>query len=175
MDNNKKNTETQINTISEKVVNSPRETLGVINQEFLLQSLGSLARKQPVCLDQDTLVTDAVITILESKVGSALLLDQNLKVVGIFTERDYLKHFAKGERDPKSTKLKEVSTMNPVLVTPETTLAYGLNLMSLGGFRHLPVIDETGHAIGVVSVRDVIDRISESLVNDLLAFELPAD
>lgn len=53
---------------------------------------------------------------------------------------------------------------------PDTSIAYALNLMSHGGFRHLPVVDEQGKAIGVVSVRDVLDRISELLVQDLMNF-----
>lgn len=61
--------------------------------------------------------------------------------------------------------------MNPVTISPETTIAYALNLMSHGGFRHLPVVDEQGLAIGVISVRDILDRISELLVQDLMSFE----
>ncbi len=162
----------KLSEMADKAKNSQKETLGVINHEFLMQSIGAMLRKEPVCLDQDSSVALAVNKILELKSGSALLVNEKKQVVGIFTERDYLKNFAKGDRLAEKTSLKEVSTLNPVLVTPETTLAHALNLMSLGGFRHLPVVDQDGMALGVLSVRDVIDKISDSLVNDLLSFEL---
>ena len=170
--NDKKNiySSDHLNKLTDKIKGTQRETLGVLNQEFLMQSIGSLLRKEPLCVDQNCTVRQAVVQILESKAGSALLVNQNKQVVGIFTERDYLKHFARGEKDPDKTLLSEVSTLKPVLVTAEETLAHALNLMSLGGFRHLPVIDDQGVALGVVSVRDVIDKISDSLVNDLLSF-----
>lgn len=150
---------------------SNKDALGVINLEFLLQSIGGLTKKQPLCLDQELTVQVVVRQMIEKKVGSVLLVNENQQIVGIFTERDYLKHFALQEKDPKTTKIKEVSTMDPVTVPPETSIAYALNLMSHGGFRHLPVVDENKTALGVVSVRDVLDKISELLVQDMMSFD----
>lgn len=99
-----------------------------------------------------------------------MLVDNQQKVTGIFTERDYLKNFALKESDPKKVQIKDVATTNAVTISPDTSIAYALNLMSHGGFRHLPVVDELGIAVGVVSVRDVLDKISESLVNDMMSF-----
>ena len=150
---------------------SSKDALGVINLEFLLQSIGGLTKKQPLCLNQDLEVQTVVRQMVEKKVGSVLLVNESQQIVGIFTERDYLKHFALQEKDPKTTKIREVSTMNPITVPPETSIAYALNLMSHGGFRHLPVVDESDRALGVVSVRDVLDKISELLVQDMMSFD----
>lgn len=147
-----------------------KEALGVINASFLLESIGGLTKKQPLCIDQDLDVQSVVESLVHKKVGCALLVNQEQVVVGIFTERDYLKHFALGGKDAKNIKIREVSTMEPLTVPPDTTIAYALNLMSHGRFRHLPIVDPLGKAIGVVSVRDVLDRISELLVQDLLNF-----
>jgi CBS domain-containing protein len=62
-------------------------------------------------------------------------------------------------------------TKEPMTVTPEVTLAYALNLMSQGGFRHLPVVDDAGRPSGVLSVKDVIDLIVSQFVEDALALE----
>jgi CBS domain-containing protein len=152
------------------LASSSKDSLGVIHLSFLMESIGGLTKKLPLCIDQNLNAQMVVEQLLERKVGSALLVDENGKAVGIFTERDYLKHFANGQKDAKQVKIKDVSTMDPITVPPDTSIAYALNLMSHGGFRHLPVVDEEGKAIGVVSVRDVLDRISELLVQDLMSF-----
>ena len=164
----------QLNSAQEQMeislLASNKDSLGVINLEFLLQSIGGLTNKVPLCLDQNLDVGTVVRKMVERKVGSVLLVDESGKVVGIFTERDYLNRFGLQERDPIATPIREVSTLQPIMVPPETTIAYALNLMSHGGFRHLPIVDEQGMPLGVVSVRDVIDRISQLLVQDILSF-----
>lgn len=149
---------------------SNRDSLGVINLEFLLQSIGGLTNKVPLCLDHNLEVGTVIRKMVERKVGSVLLTDESGKVVGIFTERDYLNRFGLQDKDPVTTPIREVSTLKPIMVPPETTIAFALNLMSHGGFRHLPIVDEHDMPLGVVSVRDVIDRISQLLVQDIMSF-----
>ena len=149
---------------------SNKNSLGVVNVEFLLQSIGGLLKKLPLCVEQDLTAQQVLELMLAKKAGSALLINEKKQVVGIFTERDYLKQFGMGDKDPKKIKISEVATLNPMTCPPDTTIAYALNLMSHGNFRHLPVVDEQGMALGVISVRDVLDKISELLVQDMLAF-----
>jgi CBS domain-containing protein len=157
--------------LEDRIRKAKNEACGVINMGFLMQSIGGLSKNLPVCVATDSITKSVVQTMIEKKVGSVLLLDKDDKVVGIFTERDYLKQFALGQKDPNVVKISEVATLDLITCHPETTIAYALNLMSHGGFRHLPIVDEAGRAIGVVSVRDVLDRISELLVQDLMAFD----
>lgn len=164
------NEEQHQDNIEKLLKTSGNQAFGVLDHGFLMQSIGGLTRNLPLCVKEDESADFVVRLMVEKKVGSVLLTNKEKKISGIFTERDYLKNFALGERDAKNVKVKDVATSDPVTCPPETTIAYALNLMSHGGFRHLPVVDESGFAIGVVSVRDILDKISELMMQDLMSF-----
>jgi CBS domain-containing protein len=55
-------------------------------------------------------------------------------------------------------------TAKPVTERPDVSLAFALNLMSNGGFRHVPIVDQDNMPIGILSVKDVIDHIVQKMV-----------
>ena len=61
-------------------------------------------------------------------------------------------------------------TRNPVTLPPDGSIAFALNLMSQGGFRHLPIVDQDRIPLGVISVKDVIDYLVEAYTTALLDF-----
>ena len=70
-------------------------------------------------------------------------------------------------------QLKEVMTLEPETLALDSRLAWALNMMSVGGFRHVPVIDERGWPAFVVSVRDIVEFLVESFPSEIL--NLPPD
>jgi signal-transduction protein with cAMP-binding, CBS, and nucleotidyltransferase domain len=102
---------------------------------------------------EDT-VEKAAIDMTAKHVGS-VLITQNNRIIGIFTERDLLnKVIAKG-LDPKKTPVSLVMTKKVVTVTPYTSIEDCYSLMKKVGCRHLPVI-ENNQAIGIISMRHVL-------------------
>lgn len=81
-----------------------KDSLGVVHLSFLMESIGGLTKKTPLCINKDLFAQSVVEQLLQRKVGSALLIDENERVVGIFTERDYLRHFASGEKNARDSK-----------------------------------------------------------------------
>ena len=100
-------------------------------------------------------VDDAARLMMEAHVGAVLIVEQG-RLVGIFTERDAVYRVLAARRDPLLTPLAEVMTRDPVVVSPEETFGYALLVMHDNGFRHAPVV-ENGRPIGVVSTRHALD------------------
>lgn len=100
-------------------------------------------------------VAEAARLMAEHKVG-AVMVGEDGKLLGIFTERDLLARIVAKGIDPASTTLARVMTKKPVTVAPGEPLGYALVLMQEKGFRHLPVTDG-GKPVGIVSSRSAMD------------------
>jgi len=114
-----------------------------------------LEPRKLVVAPPDASVDDAARLMKEARVGAVLIVEQG-RLVGIFTERDAVCRVLAARRDSLLTKVAEVMTRDPVTVSPEETFGYALLLMHDNGFRHAPVV-ENGRPIGVVSMRHALD------------------
>ena len=80
-------------------------------------------------------------------------------LVGIFTERDVLNRIIGQGRNPALVQLDEVMHEDPEALPTTASVAWVLNKMSVGGFRHIPIVVD-GEATRIASVRDVVRHIS---------------
>lgn len=103
-------------------------------------------------------VMRALEEMSKSNVG-ALLVTENEKIVGIFTERDYARQGELKGRQAKDTLIREMMSRELVMVSPETLLSECAELMYKHHVRHLPIVDK-GQVVGVVSIR----RLAEALI-----------
>lgn len=102
-----------------------------------------------------TTVAEAAKLMKKGKVGAVLVVEES-RLVGIFTERDALFRVIAPGLDPAKTELRNVMTRDPTTVAPQETFGYALLLMHEHGFRHTPVV-ENGRPVGVVSARHALD------------------
>jgi len=100
-------------------------------------------------------VAEAAVLMKGHRVGAVLVVEEG-RLVGIFTERDAVYRVMAAGRDPFATRLAEVMTRDPKTVEPGETFGYALLLMHEHGFRHAPVVVD-GRPIGVVSARHALD------------------
>ena len=98
------------------------------------------------------------IAKVEANVGSLLVADGD-EIVGIVTERDYLRRVTLEGRTEKDTAVRDIMTSPLVVVTPETAIGECMALMTDRRIRHMPVVDE-GQVIGVVSIGDLVKYTS---------------
>lgn len=98
-------------------------------------------------------VADAVHVMNQYKVGSLIVMEDE-RVVGMFTERDVLTRIVAAGRNPQSTRVHEVMTGKVVTITPETTVEQVMDIFATKRCRHLPVIAET-QLLGLISIGDV--------------------
>ena len=102
-------------------------------------------------------VKDAVKTLQEKHVGSIVITDDSQKCVGIFTERDAIRIIA--NEVSLDTTIDQVMTKNVATIGEEASLEEARRLVISHGIRHLPVVDNKGKLIGLLSVRKLLDEL----------------
>ena len=109
------------------------------------------------CLGKNRTVAEAVGTMSANDVGAILIVEQD-RLVGIFSERDLIRRvLAKGLK-PEFTKLEQVMSKQVLCTTPDEDEAVCLAKMERQKCRHIPVV-EGDRPLGVVSIRDLLRRI----------------
>jgi CBS domain-containing protein len=106
-------------------------------------------------IDADASVLDAIKQMVDGNVG-ALLVTESDNLIGIVTERDYLRRVTLEGRTEKDTLVREIMSAPLVYVTPETTIQECMAVMTERRIRHLPVLDDGRQTVGVVSIGDVV-------------------
>lgn len=110
-----------------------------------------------LALSPDAMVIDALELMTKENVGAVMVIE-NEKLVGIFSERDYARKGIIMGRKAKTTSLTEVMTGNVYTVTPDMNMEDCMQLFSDKRIRHLPVVDGT-HLIGMLSIGDIVNAI----------------
>ena len=103
-------------------------------------------------------VLHALKIMAECDVGALVVLDGQ-RLVGMFSERDYARKVILQGKVSVYTKVSEVMTDKVVSVTMNHTIEQCMAIMSEKNFRHLPVLDEKGLAVGIISIRDILNEI----------------
>jgi CBS domain-containing protein len=101
----------------------------------------------------ETTVRQAAQKMIQANVG-CILVEQDEKVIGIFTERDLLRRVVDAGRDPNTTTLREVMSSPVEMCCPQDDLKVCVGIMMASKFRHLCVVDN-GEPVGVISLRDL--------------------
>ena len=125
--------------------------------------------QEPVTASATMTVSEAARLMKERNVGALMVVDER-KLVGVFTERDGLFRVLAEGRTGDATALGEVMTRNPQTIGADKPFLHALQLMHEGGFRHLPVVEDE-RLLGIVSVRDALGPELESFVYELLRQE----
>jgi CBS domain-containing protein len=112
-------------------------------------------RKQLFTMEQSAPLVEAVKKMKERKYGSVIVTDKG-KLCGIFTERDLLNKVVAEDIDIHTLKLRDIMTQNVQTAHVEDNIYDSMERMTKGRFRHLPVIDDAGELIGMVSQGDFV-------------------
>ena len=129
------------------------EDEGRIRGAILNEPIRALEPRTPVCVRPQANLREAIEAMNLAKVG-CVLVTAGETLAGILTERDILRHVV-GKVELETT-VEQVMTRNPETVRMADGIAVALNKMSQGGYRHIPVVDDAGRPIGMVSVRDFV-------------------
>ena len=90
------------------------------------------------------------------------------RLLGIFTERDVVNRVIDGGRNHAHLSLEEIMTADPECLSSEASIAWALNKMEVGGFRHVPAVDASGRPHMVVSVRDIVAYLVSAFPEEIL-------
>ena len=141
------------------------------DKELLREPLSVLPVQQAITLPPHASVTQAVRVMQREHRGCIIVTSDGTtgsKLVGIFTERDVLFRIVDKGRNPATLPIGDVMTPDPETLPVKSTVAYALNMMSVGGFRHIPVVDDEHRPAFVVSVRDVVEFLVAAFPREVL-------
>lgn len=136
----------------------PEPRRRVLDQAFLLKPIWTLDPAPPVTVETGTSVAETLELMQDRHIGCILVTEEG-RLAGIFTDRDVLREVIGARRDTRSVTVAEVMTTNPEVLSPSSAIVFALNKMSIGGFRHVPLVEEDGRPVGIVSVKDIVDYI----------------
>lgn len=120
-----------------------------------------LPPQKPVTVSPQTTVADVLAAMVDSRIGCVLVVE-NEKMVGIFTERDALMRLNTDTAKLSDKPISDYMTPNPEILPAKSKIAFALHKMDLGGYRHLPVLDGD-KPVGVISIRDILAYLTSRI------------
>jgi CBS domain-containing protein len=109
-----------------------------------------------------------VVAEMTAKGRGAVLVEDEGALVGIFTERDLLNRVDYGDALWSHLVVGDVMTPHPMVIRPDDSLSEALRRLTVGHRRHLPIVDERGHVLGVISIRDILSFIAQRFPEDMM-------
>jgi CBS domain-containing protein len=130
-----------------------------------MRKIADIVRQQvPLTLPPDTTVKEACRRMRDRRAGAVLVIEEDHRLVGIFTGRDAVHRMLAEGKSAARTQLFEVMTRDPTTMPSGKTAIDALRLMEDGRYRHLPIVDD-GKVVGIVSRFDFsgleLDRLNE--------------
>jgi CBS domain-containing protein len=138
-------------------------------------SVGRICLREVDLAEPGESVVEAARRMGERRVGTLVIVDGAGRPVGLVTDRDLAVRVVATGRDPRAISVGEVMTERPQIVSEGTPIESALSLMRSGSFRRLPVVNEDGKLVGILSFDDVLALLAEefALIGALLAREAP--
>lgn len=124
-----------------------------------VDSVSRLQIGEPHAIVGETSIHDAILVMRRDSV-SCLLVVRDDKLIGIFTERDLLTRVLAVHKS-LSTIVQDCMTADPVTVNQKDPVRTAIKRMQSGGYRHLPVVDENGLPLGILSAKKIVQYLAE--------------
>ena len=112
-------------------------------------------------------VEDAIRTMMDKDVGACAVIDEHGIVAGMFTERDVLAKFALSGKSANKTPVRDLMSPMVEMATDETTAAEAFSVMLERHYRHMPIVDEQGKVLGILSIRNILEARIDGLLAEL--------
>ena len=126
----------------------------IITKEDFQVPLSTLKLPKIIMSNPEMPFLEAASLMFEKKIGS-LVLGRDEKISGIFTERDIIK-CADDILDKNNLTVEDLMTANPFTIGDDATLLDAISIMSSREFRHIPIVDESGNVVSIISIKDIL-------------------
>jgi CBS domain-containing protein len=134
-------------------------------------SVLELCDREIAAVGLEASVAEAIHKMLDHHVGAVAVVDSEYRVAGIFTERDVLRKLALSHLDPHTTSVRDLMTTPVEMATIGTGAGEALSIMLERHFRHLPVADDDGRLLGILSIRNLLEWRVDDLSRELESLE----
>lgn len=129
---------------------------------LLRDRVSVLEPRQPFAVSADTPVGEALSVMIERSIG-CVVVTEGTQAVGIFSERDALAKLNTAAVELSSRPISEFMTPNPQTLPADAKIAYAVQRMDLGSYRHLPIVGPQHELVGIISARDILRYLTDSL------------
>ncbi len=131
-------------------------------------SVSSICQRNAVTIRPHDDLTNAATLMREKHVGCLIVTEFDVayrkeRPIGVLTDRDIVVAVVAREADPKSLRVEDVMTRQPVTIPEGASIGSALQEMRRIGVRRVPVVDYRGHLVGVLSLDDVIGALASEL------------
>ena len=110
-------------------------------------------------ISPDDSVFEALRRMADKGIGALMVLDKEDNLIGVISERDYARKIILHGKASRDTKVSDIMTSTVFTIHPEQTIEECMELMNAKKVRHLPVVEDNGQLIGVISIGDVVKNI----------------
>ena len=143
-------------------------TKKTISEAILLgNAITSIKLRKPVTASGDTSVADCLELMRAERIG-CLLITEGDRVTGIFTERDIIRRIVGKNLSHDEIDVNDYMTPDPDTLYPDSPLAFALNYMVLGGYRHVPILDDHDRPVGCLSIKDIVKHIGDHYFSEIV-------
>lgn len=143
-----------------------------INQAAFTRTIGEICEKPANTMDETGTIGEAIRLMQAKRVGNVVVTREG-KLHGIVTERDLMMKVAGKIEDPELRPVTAIMTSAPEWLMKGDTIAFLLNKMYVGGYRHMPILDEDRRPLHTVSLRYILQYIISYLPEDVI--NIPPD
>lgn len=133
-----------------------------VERHLVRDRLDVLQPRQPITVAPETAVRDVLGMLIDRGIGCVLVVDGET-LVGVFTERDALRRLAGRLDELGDLPVSQFMTASPQTLDVEAKVAFAVRSMDQGGYRHLPIVDDQNRPTGVISVRDILQYLTERM------------
>lgn len=156
--------------IDEEIKQMYEESKGtpkVFDENTIKAPIRSLDLHKLIMVEEGTSIAQALDIMKKNRIGCVLVV-KNEKLTGIFTERDILMKIVGNRFNLSNMPVETFMTRDPECLQLDDMIAFALNRMHIGGFRHIPLVDEDHKPVGIVSVKDIVDHLVEHFSGEVL-------
>ena len=132
-----------------------------LSVEALRVPLSSIDAGVAATLPIGALVDQAVRIIEQPGMSCVMITDKAERLIGLITERDLCTRVISNNVDPKTTRVEDIMTADPITLRTDQPLTFALAQMDVGGYRHIPLVDRDSRPAGVITARRIINYIAE--------------
>jgi CBS domain-containing protein len=135
-----------------------------VERSLLRDRISVLEPVRPITAAPTMPVGDVLRLMVEHGIGCVVVADNNLPL-GIFSERDALRKINTEVPGLAARPVCEFMTANPQTLVADAKIAFAVQRMVLGGYRHLPIVGGKGELIGIISARDILQHLTDSMAH----------
>ena len=129
--------------------------------------ISSLRQEKFIVLNEHATLREAINNIQKYHIG-CILLENEKKITGIFTERDIVQNIVGKRHNLENECIANYMTKSPDVLHMQDPIAFALNKMISGGYRHIPIVDKAEKPIGVIAMYNIINHLGDCFFDDII-------